>query len=87
MKNTIELTPREFEVKELILQGYTNKEIAKELFVSVHTAKSHVCSVINKLEVKNRFGIFIKEIENLKLKNRSVNNLKVIMKGANNDNK
>lgn len=66
MKNNFKLSPREQQTKELILKGYTNKEIATELIVSEHTAKAHVCNILYKLDVKNRFGIFVQEIEKLK---------------------
>ena len=44
-----QLTEREFEVLRLLVKGKSNTEIAKELIVSVHTAKAHVCSILQKL--------------------------------------
>lgn len=48
------LTPRELEVLNLVAQGMNNNEIANELFITIHTAKAHVVSILNKLGVKNR---------------------------------
>lgn len=36
------LTPREHEVLRLILESFSNREIAEEMCVSVHTVESHV---------------------------------------------
>lgn len=47
------ITPRETKVLQLISQGYTNPEIANELFISHHTAESHRKNLIAKLAAKN----------------------------------
>src|SRR5574344_30508 len=44
----VPLTEREFEVLRHLVLGKSNTEIAKELIVSVHTAKAHVCSILQK---------------------------------------
>jgi DNA-binding NarL/FixJ family response regulator len=49
-----QLTNREREVLRLIAQGYTYKEIAKELFISVKTVETHVSSVLRKLQLSTR---------------------------------
>lgn len=49
-----QLTPREHEVLLLIARGYTYKEIAARLVVSVKTVESHVSSVLRKLQLSNR---------------------------------
>ena len=49
-----QLTSREREVLRLIAQGYTYKEIAKELFISTKTVESHVSSVLRKLQLSTR---------------------------------
>lgn len=48
------LSIREKEILRLIKQGSTNAEIAKELFISVNTVKTHILSIFEKLEVHNR---------------------------------
>src|ERR1700740_975545 len=49
-----QLTAREREVLRLIAQGYTYKEIARELYISVKTVESHVASVLRKLQLSSR---------------------------------
>ena len=49
-----QLTPREREVLRLIARGYTYKEIARELFISIKTVESHVSSVLGKLQLSTR---------------------------------
>ena len=48
------LTARECDVLELMKYGYDNREIANIVFVSRHTVKAHVTSIIRKIEAKNR---------------------------------
>ncbi|HVV76086.1 MAG TPA: response regulator transcription factor [Mycobacteriales bacterium] len=48
------LTPREREVLQLIARGYTYKEAAEELFLSVKTIETHVSAVLRKLQLSNR---------------------------------
>jgi DNA-binding NarL/FixJ family response regulator len=49
-----QLTTREREVLRLIAQGYTYKEVAKELYISVKTVETHVSSVLRKLQLSTR---------------------------------
>jgi len=48
------LTPRELEVLALLAEGASNKAIARRLGISVHTAKFHVCSLLDKLDAVGR---------------------------------
>jgi DNA-binding NarL/FixJ family response regulator len=48
------LTPREFEVLQLLSQGLPNKRIAQRLGISDHTVKFHVNALLGKLGVQSR---------------------------------
>ncbi len=48
-----EVTERELEVLKLISKGYTNVEIADQLFISHHTVESHRKNLLSKLDAKN----------------------------------
>lgn len=48
------LTPREREVLGLMVKGFGNNEIARDLNITVSTTKSHVSSVLSKLGVASR---------------------------------
>ena len=49
-----QLTPREREVLRYIARGYTYKEVASELHLSVKTVETHVSAVLRKLQLSNR---------------------------------
>ncbi|WP_158299337.1 LuxR C-terminal-related transcriptional regulator [Paenibacillus antri] len=55
-----QLSKREREVTELLRQGKTNAEIARELFLSEATVKKHVNNIYSKLQVKNRIQLMNK---------------------------
>ncbi|MEI2580837.1 response regulator transcription factor [Scytonema sp. PRP1] len=48
------LSPRELEILKLIAQGYSNQEIANQLYLSLGTIKSYVRMLLNKLSVDDR---------------------------------
>ena len=48
------LSNREQEVMRLIARGYTYKEVAAELFISIKTVETHASSVLRKLQLSNR---------------------------------
>ena len=50
----VPLTPRELEVLALLAEGASNKIIARRLGISVHTAKFHVASLLDKLDAVGR---------------------------------
>ncbi|PFO04463.1 hypothetical protein COJ85_11925 [Bacillus sp. AFS076308] len=49
-----ELTLKEKEVLNLVQKGFTNVDLACELFISVNTVKKHLQSIFKKLDVTNR---------------------------------
>ncbi len=62
-ENRVPLTEREFEVLKHLVSGKSNTEIAKELIVSVHTAKAHVCSILQKMCVNDRVQAAVKAVK------------------------
>lgn len=63
------LTPKEREVTEFICMGYTNKDIAKIMFISENTVKDHTKKIYPKMGVHSRF-----ELATLVSKNRPKDN-------------
>ena len=57
------LTQREYEVLKLVVDGKSNNEIAQELMISEHTAKAHVCNIIQKLVVDDRTQAAVKALK------------------------
>lgn len=57
------LTQREYEVLKLVVDGMSNSEIAQELTISEHTAKAHVCNIIQKLVVDDRTQAAVKALK------------------------
>ncbi len=56
------LSEREVDVLKLLLIGRANYEIAKELFISINTVKTHVKNIYKKTHVKNRMLLSYKFI-------------------------
>ncbi len=54
---SVQLTPREVEVVDLLGEGLSNKEIATRLEIAVHTVKSHVHNVLEKLALRSRLEV------------------------------
>ncbi len=57
------LSERETEILRLIASGKTNRQIAKELIVSLSTVKTHVQRIIKKLEVSDRTQASVRALE------------------------
>ncbi|WP_026209347.1 LuxR C-terminal-related transcriptional regulator [Corynebacterium caspium] len=51
------LTRRELEVLRLLARGYTYKEIAKELFISIKTVETHASNILRKTQQSNRYAL------------------------------
>jgi DNA-binding NarL/FixJ family response regulator len=49
------LSPRETDILRELAKGYTNQEIAHQLFLSENTVKHHIHSILTKLELKDRY--------------------------------
>lgn len=62
------LTPRELDVLGAIMDGLTNKLIARQLDISLHTVKFHVESVFRKLGVRTRAEAVAKALESTQFK-------------------
>lgn len=57
MLNAVRLTSRERQVIDLLGEGCSNKEIASRLHIAVHTVKSHVHNVLEKLALHSRLEV------------------------------
>lgn len=68
LANKYFLTNREVEVLNLIVKGYSNNEIAKELNISTHTVKAHVGTLLKKFSENKRVSLAVKVVKEL-LKN------------------
>ncbi|WDF68327.1 response regulator transcription factor [Sphingobacterium oryzagri] len=57
---TVQLTPREIEIVNVLRQGLSYKQIAESLFVSVDTVKYHTRNIYQKLHVSSRTELILK---------------------------
>jgi DNA-binding NarL/FixJ family response regulator len=57
IKETIRMTKRESEMMDLVANGFSNKEIAENLNLSVFTVKSHIHNILEKLAFNTRVQI------------------------------
>lgn len=61
--NVYGLTKKELEVLSLIADGLTNEEISERIVVSLHTAKTHVHNILQKLYTEDRTKAAVKAIK------------------------
>jgi DNA-binding NarL/FixJ family response regulator len=61
---TNDISEREREIVKYVALGFTNKEIAEKLFLSVHTVTTHRKNITNKLDIKTISGLTIYAILN-----------------------
>lgn len=54
MRRHYNLTPQEINILILISKGFSNQDIASKLYISINTVKTHVTSILRKLEAGNR---------------------------------
>jgi DNA-binding NarL/FixJ family response regulator len=57
------MTPREREVLRLLAAGYSNREIARALFIAEGTVKNHVSNILTKMAVRDRTRAVLKAAE------------------------
>lgn len=58
-----QLSRREMEVIQLVIQGYKNRDIAQKLFISEKTVKNHLSAIFNKLGVTDRLELTLYAFE------------------------
>jgi len=63
-RTDIDLTNREIEVLRFLLEGLSNKEIAKKLYVSETTVKNHLSSMFAKMDVRDRTQAVLFAVQN-----------------------
>ena len=56
----LNLTDREYEILQLLAKGYSNSEIANNLFLSLSTIKTHVSNLYAKMDVNRRTQVVLK---------------------------
>lgn len=63
-KNTIKLSPREYEILSHTCQGLSNQEISDRLFISLKTVEGHKTSLLNKTNTRNTASLIVFAIKN-----------------------
>ena len=54
------LSPREYQIAQLVASGRSNRQIAERLAISEQTVKNHIQSIFRKLSLNNRVELTIK---------------------------
>ncbi|MBR0079591.1 MAG: response regulator transcription factor [Synergistaceae bacterium] len=62
-KSKLSLSERELQILILVARGFSDKEIAKKLFVSKSTVNNHLLNILKKLNTKNRVQAVIEAIK------------------------
>lgn len=71
------LTPRQFQVLDLIAEGLTDRQIARQLGIARKTAECHAAFIFSRLDVSNRTAaalIYLKHKKSIKVRNRNYKN-------------
>ncbi len=69
------LTKRQWQVLELLAQGYNNMEISEQLHISDKTAKNHVYTIIKRFNMRDRLGVVLYAIGKKWVKDPNVKEL------------
>lgn len=64
LKDNLDISDREMDVLKLICKGYTNKQIADQLFISVKTVEGHKSKLMMKTETNNTVSLVLFSIKN-----------------------
>ena len=59
MERVLEVLSREFEMIELIANGYSNKEIAAEMYLGEGTVRNYLSSILDKLQLRDRTQVAV----------------------------
>ncbi|MCW3126849.1 MAG: two component transcriptional regulator, LuxR family [Bacteroidetes bacterium] len=62
IKKIKSLTRRELEIVKLIGEGYTTQQLAKELFISIETVRTHRKRILYKTKAKNMMTVVISAV-------------------------
>lgn len=62
-RQDVKVSKAEMRVLELLPSGKTNKQIGKDIFISEHTVKAHVCSLMQKFCVETRVQVVTEAIK------------------------
>lgn len=73
LSESSELTTREKDVLKLVALGHSNKEIADQLFISIHTVISHRKNITEKLGIKSISGLTVYAILNKLIDTDTIN--------------
>ena len=61
-----DITEKEYEVMQLVAEGFSNKEISQKLFLSEGTVRNYLSSILEKLNLRDRTQLAIFYLKNTK---------------------